>query len=218
MRNIHYLKTIYYNYKFCGLKGLLTLPLIIHRGVVMKDTAGKITFLGCMRRATLRLGSERPLATRDMRFERTIIDISGELQVGDNVHIAPGSRISVNTGGVLRLGSNFNSTGNCTIICDTHISFGDSCLLSWDIQIMDSDFHKIYNNQNQLLNPPAPIVIGSNVWIGSRVTILKGAAIADGCVIGAASVVTKKFTRPDCVIAGSGNNCKIIKSDIHWQK
>lgn len=36
-----------------------------------------------------------------------------------------------------------------------------------------------------------PIYIGNDVWIGHRVTILPGVHIADGCVVGAGSVVTK---------------------------
>lgn len=36
-----------------------------------------------------------------------------------------------------------------------------------------------------------PVVIGNDVWIGSRVTILPAVKIGDGAIVGAASVVTK---------------------------
>jgi acetyltransferase-like isoleucine patch superfamily enzyme len=37
---------------------------------------------------------------------------------------------------------------------------------------------------------PAPVRIGSRVWIGSNTTILPGVSIGDGAVIGAGSLVT----------------------------
>lgn len=217
MKNVNYFKTLYYNFHFWGLKGLRKLPLIIHTGVVFKDMSGKITLMGDMRRGMLRLGSPEPLATCDMAFERTIIDISGEMIAYDNVHVAPGSRISINEGAVLTFGKDFNSTGNCTIICDKEISFGEGCLLSWNIHIMDADFHKIYNEDDEYVNPSKSIEIGNNVWICSQVTILKGTKIQNGCVIGAASVVTGKFSEENCIISGNGNNCRVVKSNIHWR-
>jgi acetyltransferase-like isoleucine patch superfamily enzyme len=59
-------------------------------------------------------------------------------------------------------------------------------------------------------NYPAikPIVIGSNVWIGSHVCILAGVQIGSNVIIGAGSVVTRDI--PDNCIA-VGNPCKKIK-------
>lgn len=45
------------------------------------------------------------------------------------------------------------------------------------------------------------IVVGKNCWIGSKVTILDGVTLGDGCVVAAGAVVTKSF--PDgSIIAG----------------
>ncbi|XAM01283.1 acyltransferase [Phycisphaeraceae bacterium D3-23] len=47
----------------------------------------------------------------------------------------------------------------------------------------------------------APVTIGSNVFIGARVTVLPGAVIGDNCVIGTGSVVVGEIP-PDSVAAG----------------
>jgi acetyltransferase-like isoleucine patch superfamily enzyme len=52
------------------------------------------------------------------------------------------------------------------------------------------------------------IKIGTNCWIGSKVTVLDGAIVGDGCVIAAGAVVKGVF--PDNVIIG-GVPAKIIK-------
>lgn len=51
-------------------------------------------------------------------------------------------------------------------------------------------------------------VIGNDVWIGQRVTIMPGVHIGDGVIIAANSVVTKDI--PSYHIAG-GNPCRIIR-------
>lgn len=56
-----------------------------------------------------------------------------------------------------------------------------------------------------------PVVVGDDVWIGGRVTILPGVNIGKGAVIGAGSVVTKDV--PEYAIVG-GNPAKIIKSRV----
>jgi acetyltransferase-like isoleucine patch superfamily enzyme len=52
------------------------------------------------------------------------------------------------------------------------------------------------------------IQIGSNCWIGAKVTFLDGSSIGDGCVVGAGTIVTKKFPS-NSVIAG--NPARLIK-------
>jgi len=55
------------------------------------------------------------------------------------------------------------------------------------------------------------IVIGPNCWIGSKVTILDGVTIGEGCVIAAGSVVTKSF--PDHSVIG-GVPAKVLRSRL----
>ena len=53
-----------------------------------------------------------------------------------------------------------------------------------------------------------PVVIGNDVWIGSRVTILPGVHVGNGVIIGAGAVVSKDV--PDYAIVG-GNPARILK-------
>lgn len=53
-----------------------------------------------------------------------------------------------------------------------------------------------------------PVIIGNNVWIGDKATILPGVTIGNGSVIAANAVVTKDV--PAFCIAG-GNPARIIK-------
>lgn len=51
-------------------------------------------------------------------------------------------------------------------------------------------------------------IVGNDVWIGARATILEGVKIGDGAIVAAGSIVTKNI--PDFAIVG-GNPAKIIR-------
>lgn len=52
------------------------------------------------------------------------------------------------------------------------------------------------------------INVGSDVWIGSGATILAGADLGDGCIVGAHSIVASPVT-PYAIVAG--NPAKVVK-------
>ena len=96
------------------------------------------------------------------------------------------------------------------------IVIGDNCLTGKYVTITDNSHGE--TDINSLQTPPlkrifvskGPVIIGNNVWIGDKVTILPNVTIGDGCVIAANSVVTKNVP-PYSVVAGIP--AKIIKQN-----
>lgn len=92
---------------------------------------------------------------------------------------------------------------NAVIIaeCD-EITIGDNTLIGSECTIYDSDFHDLHPDRRMGGVPSTGSVhIGRNVFIGSRVTILKGVSIGDNAVIANGSVVTGSLPS-DCVAGG----------------
>jgi maltose O-acetyltransferase len=87
-----------------------------------------------------------------------------------------------------------NWFNNNTMLCAVRsIRVGDNCRIGDGVSIIDADFHEISPaTRNCSAGLVRPVSIGNNVWIGSRVTILKGVRIGDNSVIGAMSLVTKE--------------------------
>ncbi|GHV72139.1 hypothetical protein AGMMS49928_28010 [Spirochaetia bacterium] len=79
---------------------------------------------------------------------------------------------------------------------------------------MDTDFHKILDKNNNIINVPQEIIIGNNVWIGCRSLILKGARIKDGSIIGANSTVVNELENENSIYVGNPTKC--IRKDITW--
>lgn len=113
-------------------------------------------------------------------------------------------------GSVVRIGDGNRFSNNVNVIACERIEIGDGCQIGDGVAIYDSDFHEIDPlTRNQSTGPSAPVVIGNNVWLGSRVMILKGVSIGDNSVIGAMSLVTKSIPA-NCIAAG--NPAKVLRS------
>ncbi len=92
--------------------------------------------------------------------------------------------------GKVSIGDNFHSGTECLIISSIH-NFDKGNSIPYDRSYISKD-----------------IVIGSNVWLGSRVIILAGVSIGEGAIIQAGSVVVNDV--PYCAIAG-GHPAKVFK-------
>ena len=109
----------------------------------------------------------------------------------------------------LELGSGFFNS-NVKIRCKNNIKIGQNVAISHDVTIMDSDAHNIKYEGYQMTKQ---IIIGNNVWIGSRALILKGVNIGNGAIIAAGSVVTKDVPMNSMV---AGIPARVIKENLNW--
>ena len=86
-----------------------------------------------------------------------------EIAIGDNVYI-----------------------NNCFTAIAEHgrITIGDNCLIGCNVEIINSDFHRVnIEHRNDGTQLSKDIKVGNNVWIGNNVTIMKGVEIGDGSVV-----------------------------------
>jgi len=59
------------------------------------------------------------------------------------------------------------------------------------------------------------ISIGADCYIGAGCILTPGSAIADRCIVGAGSVVSKKFTAQFCLLAG--NPTAVVRDGYYWR-
>lgn len=107
----------------------------------------------------------------------------------------------------ITIGNNVYINANChflgEIFIGDHVQIGPQTII-WgrDHKIRKNDLIKNQGHVNK------PVKIGNDVWLGARVTVLKGVNIGEGAVIGAGAVVTKDI--PPYAIA-VGNPARVIK-------
>ena len=109
------------------------------------------------------------------------------------------------------------------IICDSEITIGDYCLISWNTVLMDTYRVPVQPLARRPLleqavqrsprrveadSPARAIRIGNAVWIGFDSVVLPGLTIGDGAIVGARSVVTTDVP-PYAIVAG--NPARVIR-------
>ncbi|MCX2861596.1 acyltransferase [Paucibacter sp. PLA-PC-4] len=106
-------------------------------------------------------------------------------------------------------GTVFNN--RCVLISEgASIRFGANCLIGPELHVMDSNSHDLVLERRRQPDPrPAGVEIGDEVFIGSRVTLLKGVRLGRGCIVGAGAVVQPGFEAPPMSIL-AGNPAVIV--------
>jgi serine acetyltransferase len=126
------------------------------------------------------------------------------ITIGAGCDFGPGTFIDCPPGSILSIGSNVKFTAGVIISCANKVSIGNNSLIAEYCCIRDSQ-HKYKKDvpiRMQGLSIGS-ITIGEDVWIGRSSSILMNTHIADGCVIGAASVLKGFVSMPNTVNSGS---------------
>jgi len=192
------LKTIWVNFKVLDFYDAIKFPIILYGRVELRGLKrGSIVFDNIMT-ATLRIGGGGGFYGRVPQFH-TLYHNYGTHLVHGRCNILNGGIVNVTDGAVLETGKRVSIGANVRIKCSDRIFIGDSCMVSWDVQIFDTDFHYVLVDGNKIMRNNKPVIIGNAVWIGSRVSILKGTELPDGTIVSSNSLVNKSF------VEGGGN-------------
>ena len=207
------LKTIYFNLYYLSFREALYLPIFLSRNTKLKCMKGSIRISGARRPGMIRIGTEE-IGIHDKRHNRPVWENSGTVIFDGNAVIKYGARIIVAEGATLRLGDNFRISSGSAIVCYKSIEFGHDCRISWDSQVIDTDFHRVFDEESNHINPDSEIRIGNNCWIGNHCLVQKGARLGNMVVLSSNSMVNNAITETNVVLAGSP--AKIIRTSITW--
>jgi len=146
--------------------------------------------------------------------------LCGNIQIDDNCKFYGPIEISADSEVKIGRSSSLNGPGLNINAKINPVTIGKFCSIASKTTIHEYNHHiqsastyfmqKHYNNKkmHEDIESKGAIEIGNDVWIGSGSYILSGAKIADGCIIGANTVVTGKI-EPYSIVAG--NPGKTIK-------
>ena len=137
-------------------------------------------------------------------YGNPIIKNQGRMIIGDRVQIfsrVARTELVAGKEGELSLGSQCLIMDGTAISATSKVTIGDRCLFGRQTQILDSAFHYVDPDRRLESPPPEPVVIGANVWLASRVTVLPGVTIGEGAAVAAGAVVAQDVA-PRTLVGG----------------
>lgn len=124
---------------------------------------------------------------------------------GAALYVGPGATLSVAAGSKIGIRNIVNVASGVTV--------ADAVEMSWDVQILDTDFHWIRGTDGVVRDHTRPITIDRHVLIGTGALILKGVTIGEGAVVGAGSVVRQSIP-PGMIVVG--NPAEVVGRAEDW--
>lgn len=205
--SLNYFKFIYYNFLCCGVKrdkGKFLFPYW-HACIELSKTAQI-----CLH-ANIYLNTNRYPGSHSECYLR--LRDGATMTVTGNVSLMYQGTIEVHKNATLQIGSCSIQSG-AVIICAYKMTLGEGCLYSRMSYISDSDHHRILNAEGEITNIPRETVIGDHVWLGVKATVMKGAKIKSGSVIGANSLVGGKVKEHKFLMTEPSR----VFSDVYWSE
>ena len=182
------------------LKDAIKLPILIGGGVKI-NKLGVIKFMCPIKPNLLSLGVFNVFID-DARYPTKWAN-NGVVIIGGPVAIRTGANIGVDRCGVLSFGGNVDIGHLTTIFAHKNITIGSRVSISWNAQLIDTDFHFTEDVATHSIMPKtASITIGDECWIGNHSSVGKGVSLAEGITVASYSVVTKSCSTPDSLLAG----------------
>ena len=200
------------------LGNIISMVINLIRGNIKTFTSKKsslLVFIG--KRSKIKMNKKIKLGKGVNIGENVVIDAMSKkgVIIGNNVRIGDYTRILC-TGSLKKLGVGFKIGDNCGIGENCFfgsaggISIGNDVIMGQNIR-----FHSENHNYEDMTIPirmqgvtNKGIKIGNDCWIGAGAVFLDGAELGDGCVVGANSVVNKKFDDNSIIV---GMPAKMIK-------
>lgn len=145
--------------------------------------------------------------------DNCVLDARGSQKAGmtiqDNVLINRNTMIQSKAGDI-KIGKSVGIGANSVLVSWDGIEIGDDCAIAAGCYIsagsyMTNDVGRPISGQSAFVK--GPIVVGRNVWIATRVTILDGVTIGRDSIISAGSVVSNDIPAES---VAHGNPAKVI--------
>ena len=207
--------TIYVNFHCLPFKTALKLPIFVGYKTHIDKLSRNIRF-GCVPTTFMvRIGWGGTEGREVGKKNYLLLNDCATIQFNGRCTMSSGVSLILDLG-ALEVGDNFFCNKNCTISCNDKITIGDNVLFGWNVEVLDSDNHKVIHKNQKSVCDRGSIRVGNHVWVAAFSHILKNSVIPDGSIVAYHSLVTKKFEGEKLLLGGCP--AKVVEEEIEWER
>jgi acetyltransferase-like isoleucine patch superfamily enzyme len=148
-----------------------------------------------------------------------------ECTIGSSVKFINKCAVVLYEKAVCKIGefSTFSGPSSLFVYNKMAIQIGNDCMFAGKVSFLAGDGHAIFNiktgerinSADKLSGDRNKLIIGNHVWLGVGVTVLNGADIGEGSIVGAGAIIKKKIPN-NCIFVG--NPGRIVRKDVAWSR
>jgi len=214
---LNILKTLIFNFRTMPFKVAIKLPIFLYGKIDLYLLKSEIEFQDCdIKRGMIKMGMNKDyLGTHKgasvfiLREDAKII-FKGQSEFYSNFLLRTGK------GAELTIGKDTLFGNSVKLVCIKKIAIGEGTRIAFEGQVIDSNFHYIYNLDKEEVKPrETDISIGSYNWIGNRTTISKGARTNSFTIVASSSVLSRDYTKnEDKFVVLAGQPAKMVAQNM----
>lgn len=141
---------------------------------------------------------------------------NAEFKVGHDINVLGYFNLLIENNGYCEIGDRVSIGEVNAFVAEASLKIGKDCLFSYEITIRTHDGHHIFDAKTgKRINYAKSVEVGDKVWIGHRVTLLPGAKIGQGSVMGYGAVTSSCFLENQLLV---GCPAKVIRENVIWSK
>lgn len=142
-------KSLYFNLRMFGRRGL-RLPVLVSHRVALYSMEGRVELPENAPFGMVKIGFGA-VGLFDRARSRSILDNRGAMIFRGPAFIGHGTKMATGPAGEIEFGSHFQISAEAQLYAAKRITFGRNCGVSWDVLILDDDFHPVYNRAGKRL-------------------------------------------------------------------
>lgn len=212
----NFISIVRFNFHYLPFKQAIKLPIFV-KDAKLHGLGGKVSIRASkIYPGMIKLGFPCTCMIVNKGFHwlnRGRVIFKGSCMVGND------SVIETCSDAQLIFGDNILINGGLRLTCSKKIVLGKDVLCSWNVNIYDTDFHRIKDATTNIKKETcsSDINIGDNCFIGFGCSLLKGSKLGDFCILGAESLFNKNYEKSKYLVI-AGNPAKIIKGGYYLDR